>query len=73
MDDLVNVRIDIFTIGQYLRSSPRNLPVSKFYHPREFDLLSAIAHKNKIPLTFAGPLVRSSYMAKEVFETSKNN
>lgn len=64
--DLKDVGCDIVTIGQYLQPTIDHLPVSKFYHPLEFDSLKAYGEKViGIPHIEAGPLVRSSYHAEK--------
>ena len=64
--DLKEVGCDIVTIGQYLQPTIDHLPVSKFYHPMEFDSLKAYGEKViGIPHIEAGPLVRSSYHAEK--------
>ena len=64
--DLKEVGCDIVTIGQYLQPTVDHLPVSKFYHPLEFDSLKAYGENIiGIPHIEAGPLVRSSYHAEK--------
>lgn len=64
--DLKEVGCDIVTIGQYLQPTIDHLPVSKFYHPMEFDSLKAYGENIiGIPHIEAGPLVRSSYHAEK--------
>lgn len=72
--DLKEVGCDIVTIGQYLQPTIDHLPVSKFYHPMEFDSLKAYGENViGIPHIEAGPLVRSSYHAeKQVLKLSDN-
>ena len=69
--DLRQVGCQILTIGQYLRPSPAHLAVERFYHPDEF----AEIRKEALGLGFghveAGPLVRSSYHAREQVDTFK--
>ncbi len=63
--DLKNAGCDIVTIGQYLQPTIDHLPVSKFYHPLEFDSLKAYGENIiGLPHVEAGPLVRSSYHAE---------
>ncbi len=71
--DLKEVGCDIVTIGQYLQPTIDHLPVSKFYHPLEFDSLKAYGENIiGIPHIEAGPLVRSSYHAeKQVIKLNK--
>jgi lipoic acid synthetase len=63
--DLRAVDCDILTIGQYLRPSLEHLPVERYYHPDEF----AEMREEALALGFrhveSGPLVRSSYHARD--------
>ncbi len=54
---------DVVTIGQYLRPSPKHLPVERYYHPDEFKELARIGMEIGFGHVEAGPLVRSSYKA----------
>lgn len=74
LGDLKRVGCDIVTIGQYLQPTVDHIPVSRFYHPVEFESLKNYGEKIVgIPHVEAGPLVRSSYHAeKQVFELSRN-
>lgn len=65
MDDVRSARVDILTIGQYLRPSLKHLPLLKHYHPDEFRELKRIGEGKGIPHVESGPLVRSSYHAAE--------
>ena len=67
-DDLARVNCDILALGQYLAPSEKHLPVEKFYSPQEFEELKQIALVKGFKNVISGPLVRSSYKAKEVFE-----
>jgi len=58
-------RIDVVTIGQYLRPSRENLPVAEYVHPSVFDALRAEGEAMGFRHVFAGPFVRSSYRAEE--------
>lgn len=73
--DLKDVGCDIVTIGQYLQPTIDHLPVSKFYHPLEFDSLKTYGENViGIPHIEAGPLVRSSYHAeKQVLKLSTDS
>ena len=72
--DLKRAGCDIVTIGQYLQPTVDHIPVSRFYHPVEFESLKNYGEKIVgIPHVEAGPLVRSSYHAeKQVLELSRN-
>ncbi len=72
LKDLKRAGCDIVTIGQYLQPTIDHIPVSRFYHPVEFESLKDYGEKIiGIPHVEAGPLVRSSYHAeKQVLELS---
>ena len=65
--DLRKFEIDILTLGQYLRPSLSHLPVERYYSPEEFKHLEEIARKCGFLYVAAGPMVRSSYKASELF------
>jgi len=67
MKDAVDAGVDIFTIGQYLRPSPKHAEIRKYYHPDEFAQFRDIGRKLGLRWVFSGPLVRSSYHAEDVF------
>ena len=58
-------RVDLLTVGQYLRPSARHLPVERYWHPDEFAALAKAARALGFAHVEAGPLVRSSYHAGE--------
>jgi lipoyl synthase len=61
--DLRDVGCDIVTLGQYLQPSTRQLAVSRYVTPAEFDDLGRNARELGFRHVEAGPLVRSSYHA----------
>ncbi len=63
--DLADRKVDILTIGQYLRPSRDHLPMSRFYTPDEFAFLKHEALAMGFRHVESGPLVRSSYHAHE--------
>jgi lipoic acid synthetase len=63
--DLSAVGCQIVTIGQYLRPSLANLPMSRYYTPSEFAELKRLGLEMGIGHIESGPLVRSSYHAHE--------
>jgi lipoyl synthase len=65
MTDLRAVGCDRLTLGQYMRPSLEHLPVSKYWHPDEFEHLGQIAKSMGFSQVRSGPLVRSSYHAGE--------
>ena len=68
MTDLHAHRVDICTIGQYLRPSRDHLPISKYYSPVEFARFKRVGDELGFGHVEAGPLVRSSYHADEAGE-----
>src|SRR6056297_1170405 len=71
MDDLLAVECKIFTIGQYLQPSPKNIPVQRYVEPSEFEKYKAIGIEKGFTVVESGPLVRSSYHAE--LHLSKEN
>jgi len=67
--DLAARKVDILTIGQYLRPSKDHLPMARYYTPDEFAYLKAQALKMGFRHVESGPLVRSSYHAHEQAES----
>lgn len=65
MRDLRAHDVDILTLGQYLRPSPKHLPVLRFVPPAEFAELKRYGQELGFRHVEAGPLVRSSYHAAE--------
>jgi lipoyl synthase len=65
MADLRAVGVELLTIGQYLRPSADHLPVVKWWHPDEFAALAAYGESLGFAHVASGPLVRSSYHARE--------
>ncbi|QQD75127.1 lipoyl synthase [Curtobacterium sp. YC1] len=60
---LYDAGTDIITLTQYLRPSPRHLPVARWVAPDEFVALREVAEQMGFAGVLAGPLVRSSYRA----------
>ena len=63
--DLATNRVEILTIGQYLKPSPNHLDIVRYWHPNEFAELKARALEFGFRHVESGPLVRSSYHAEE--------
>jgi lipoic acid synthetase len=63
MRDLAAHRVDILTLGQYLRPSPRHLPIVRYVPPDEFAEYRVVGRELGFAHVEAGPLVRSSYHA----------
>ena len=66
--DLRAAGCDIVTIGQYLRPTRNHLPVKCYYAPQEFEELRQVGLAFGLRHVEAGPLVRSSYHAREQSE-----
>jgi lipoic acid synthetase len=66
--DLRRAGVDLLTIGQYLSPGPGHLPVERFVPPEEFDALAAGARALGFRDVFAGPYVRSSYLAERAMD-----
>ncbi len=66
MSDLREAAVDILTLGQYLRPSALHIPVARWVSPEEFAEWKRIGEEEfGFPHVESGPLVRSSYHAKE--------
>lgn len=69
--DLRAVGVDIVTIGQYLRPTPRHRPIHRYVHPDEFARYRAEGDRLGLGHVESGPLVRSSYHARESLASSE--
>lgn len=65
MDDLINVGLDVLTIGQYLQPTRKHLPVVEFVKPATFELYKKAGLAKGFRYVESGPLVRSSYHAEK--------
>ena len=63
MRDIHARDVDILTIGQYLRPSPKHLPIERYVPPDEFREYARIGREMGFRNVYSGPLVRSSYHA----------
>ncbi len=63
MDDLLAHDVTVLTLGQYLRPSPKHLPVIEYIDPSVFEELKQLALAKGFRHVASGPLVRSSYHA----------
>jgi lipoic acid synthetase len=64
-DDLLAHDVTVLTLGQYLRPTPKHLPVVEYIEPAVFDEYKAIALEKGFKHVASGPLVRSSYHAAD--------
>lgn len=65
MQDLQSHGVDILTLGQYLRPSPKHLPIVRYVTPEEFVEFKEAGMRMGFAHVEAGPMVRSSYHADD--------
>ena len=65
MDDLLDAKVQVLTLGQYLRPTPQYLPVLEYVRPDTFALYKEVAERKGFEYVASGPLVRSSYHAAD--------
>ncbi len=70
--DLAAAGVRAVTLGQYLRPSPRHLPVVEYLHPDQFRRYEEAARAIGFSHVAAGPLVRSSYHTAAFVNGPKN-
>ncbi|MBU0462614.1 MAG: lipoyl synthase [Proteobacteria bacterium] len=69
MRDLFHYGCDIITLGQYLQPTKAHLKVQRYYSPDEFKQLEKKARQTGFKKVAAGPFVRSSYNAQDLFDS----
>lgn len=69
--DLRASGVDLLTLGQYLRPGPEHVPVAEYVTPSEFERLRDRALSLGFAGVEAGPLVRSSYHAEELYRRAR--
>jgi lipoic acid synthetase len=69
LSDLLAAGCRILTLGQYLQPSAEHLPVERFVSPEEFEALRERALEMGFREVASGPFVRSSYHARDAFES----
>ncbi|MCG8624208.1 MAG: lipoyl synthase, partial [Proteobacteria bacterium] len=65
MQDIRDTNCDLLTVGQYLSPTSRHLPIQRYYTPEEFEELKIAGMEMGFRHVESGPLVRSSYHARE--------
>jgi len=65
--ELRSAGVDVLTIGQYLQPSSKHVSVVQFLTPERFEWFKKITERIGFKYVAAGPLVRSSYRAGELF------
>ena len=68
MRDLRAHQVNILTLGQYLRPSPKHLPIVRYVDPAEFAEFRQAGREMGFAHVEAGPLVRSSYHASDAVQ-----
>jgi lipoyl synthase len=71
LEDLRNAGCEYLTLGQYLAPSRSHLPVSRYVSPDEFEVWGRVAESMGFRGVASGPLVRSSYMAEDFYDSRK--
>jgi lipoic acid synthetase len=71
MDDLREAKVQVLTLGQYLRPTESHLPVLEYVRPETFDFYKKIAEQKGFEYVASGPLVRSSYHAADYHPTHR--
>ena len=71
MQDLLDHKCRMLTIGQYLQPTKKHLPVARYVTPKEFGRMKRIGLQMGFEHIESGPLVRSSYHADEQFNATK--
>jgi len=68
MKDLAGAGCRSLTLGQYLQPTRENLAVERYLEPEEYEDLARAGMELGIERVVAGPLVRSSYRAREIYD-----
>ena len=71
MHQVVNLGVEIFTIGQYLQPTKNHLPVSRYVKEEEFEFYNQEGLEMGFTVVESGALVRSSYHADEQARLAK--
>ena len=71
MQQIVDLGVEIFTIGQYLQPTKKHLPVSRYLTDDEFKYFKQEGLKMGFIVVESGALVRSSYRADEQARLAK--
>ena len=67
MQDLLDAGCRLLTVGQYLQPGQKQHEVVKYYHPDEFEQIKDSGLRMGFDRIFAGPNVRSSYLADSLY------
>jgi lipoic acid synthetase len=72
LDDLRAASTEVATIGQYLQPARRNMEVAEYVPEDRYERWKAYGLGIGFKMVFAGPFVRSSYMAELVNEEARS-
>ena len=73
MDEMHDLGIDIFNIGQYLQPTKKHLKVDRYVTPEQFMRFKEYGLSIGFKVVESGPMVRSSYMADKQAEKMSLN
>jgi len=71
--DLKHAGCRLLTLGQYLPPSKDHVPVARYVRPQEFEMWAEAARGMGFTAVASGPLVRSSYRAKEMISPNRGS
>ena len=69
LDDLRVVGCNSVVLGQYLRPTPVQVRVAEYIRPEKFEAYAREARARGFSAVVAGPLARTSYHARQAFES----
>ena len=67
MDEMAELGISIFNIGQYLQPTRKHAPIKDFITPDDFEKYKEIAESKGFLMVSSSPLTRSSHHAGDDF------
>lgn len=73
LKDLRSADVDVVTLGQYLRPTPKHAPLKRYVTPEQFAEYERFGLELGFAYVASGPLVRSSYHAAEAFIAAQIN
>jgi lipoic acid synthetase len=71
MDELRAAEVDILVMGQYLRPSPRQIPVAEYISPEKFGSYAEAGRERGFASVVSAPLARTSYHAQDARTAGK--
>jgi lipoic acid synthetase len=73
LQDLRKINCDVVVLGQYFQPTKSNIPVTRYLSREEFKKYETIAGNMGFLAVASGPTMRSSYLAKELFQKIREN